>query len=305
MSLLNQLKSRAVRRSQQWLESVRDKPIFSQDRILRAYSEDGIYWVKDLKFRYEAPLSSPHMDYYVSRDSKQNLWFRSSVFNEKTGRWYTLLSSSQGKMHFENASFENLFSPCWWEDKLMGVASYANGERKIVVLGTDQTISSITLQNSQELGLIEDIALLETDSRWVIFGAVRSSDRCEIHQWENRKSDAKEWHYVGLVLDQNQSGLGEVINNPFACCVEKDWFLYFRSGNKNAIGNSIFLARSQEGKNWEVLPEPILKPGGKWDTHGVGFPFVFKEQKKWTMYYTGYWGNCESGHRTRQKWLEV
>ena len=69
-----------------------------------------------------------------------------------------------------------------------------------------------------------------------------------------------------------------------------------------AIDNVIRSAVSTDLANWKLEPGERIAPGGVWDAHGVGFPFVMSDDAGFIMYYTGYWGQCSEGEAAARYW---
>ena len=63
----------------------------------------------------------------------------------------------------------------------------------------------------------------------------------------------------------------------------------FLAGRGNGLERSIGLAESDDGKQWNIHPVPILAPGstGSWDSYLIGPGPVFKVGGTYRMFYTG------------------
>lgn len=79
--------------------------------------------------------------------------------------------------------------------------------------------------------------------------------------------------------------------------------MYFRIGDRPAVGNAICSAVSTDLESWQLEPGVRVAPGGRWDTHGAAFPHVERDRDGgYVMHYTGYWGRCSEGAAAARYW---
>lgn len=187
------------------------------------------------------------------------------------------------------------------------------GNRLYLAVGREQggariRAYDISLEPPQELsqnwqGLasfheVVDVCVLQIKQNWLAWiSAGKGGTDFAIYQFYS--TDGLTWLLDGVPLGENCG----YHNNP---SVVDDgaggWRMYFRQGMTPALGNVIASAVSSEGRNWKIETGERIRPGGLWDTHGVAFPFVRRDGGRYTMYYTGYWGDCAEGHAAARYW---
>ena len=82
--------------------------------------------------------------------------------------------------------------------------------------------------------------------------------------------------------------------------------MYFRTGRRPVLGNTIRSAASRDGSAWTHDPGDRVIPGHLWDSHGAGFPDVTSARAGggFEMRYCGYWGASPAARQTRRRWEE-
>ena len=67
----------------------------------------------------------------------------------------------------------------------------------------------------------------------------------------------------------------------------EDGYLMFYGGRSNDRREAIGAATSSDGINWQKLPEPVLKPQGRWGGETINRPEVQFDGEQWVMIYQG------------------
>lgn len=65
------------------------------------------------------------------------------------------------------------------------------------------------------------------------------------------------------------------------------WYLVFE-GSGDASPGDIGLAESDDGVNWRIDPQPILKHQGGWERQNIGTPSLYKAGNTWYLFYHGF-----------------
>lgn len=284
------------------------RPFGAKDWILRAVSNDGLLWKKDGIFHFnKAPLTAQSMAYYAAMKSNDEIWFHTSVLRRGEDRWESLLTSGRKSISAREVGFRNLYSPCWCDDLLYCVAVGESGVKEIVAISGGEGVRRCIPQNwvglSQFDG-IEDVCVLKFELQWHAWVAVSREANTFITHWVSL--DGQTWREQKVALESPyRSSWYQLANNP--CVVRLSdgfWRMYFRTGKRPATGNVICSAISSNLVDWQHEKGERILPGGKWDHHGVGFPFVYYEHstKLWVMYYAGFWGHSRAGEAVRKYW---
>ncbi len=80
-----------------------------------------------------------------------------------------------------------------------------------------------------------------------------------------------------------------IINNPTITKTKNGFFLYFRVSFRSAWGSTIWLATSKDLKHFKIKGK-VLDYNGKYELGGVGFPHILSTSNKLLLFYGGYWG---------------
>lgn len=291
-------------------ERVLRRPRLVRDRVLSASSRDGLNWVK----LADPPLTHPshrrpHMTYFSAFDDRARLWIRASVYDATEQAWHTELGHD-GRWHdVREAGFQHLYAPSWDGAHVYGVVVNGAGERTIGCFhtGDDGGLGDAISQEWEGLdghAVLHDVRVLRVSGRlqaWVSVGA--SESRVAIHHWGS--VDGKTWAYGGEALRSPMESSYSVADNPSVVGTPEGGFrMFFRTGTRPALGNVIRSARSTDLAEWSHEPGERIAPGGRWDTHGVGFPHVWVDEDRgeWRMLYAGYWGDTPRARETVDHW---
>lgn len=290
-------------------ERLFNKPFGARDWILRAFSNDGLHWEKDASFRFNsAPLTAQAMSYYVGMGPEFELWFHTSVLYRGEGKWQSLLRSKQCTITAKELGVQNVYSPSWCGDRLYCVFVHESGKREVTALSIREgcpRIVPLSWEGLSNCGDVEDVFVLQDNDVWHAWLSVRCKRKTAIRYCTS--VDGLFWTDRGVALESPyHSHWYQLANNP--CVVplgERGWRMYYRTGLSPAVGNVIASSFSDDLVKWKEDKTISIEPGGVWDRHGVGFPFVYYDRKntKFVMYYAGYWGNSKAGNEVRDYWL--
>lgn len=288
------------------LEHSFSRPFEARDWILHAISDDGREWQKDKTFRYNPlPLAGFSMSYYTTKDMYGGIWHHSSQKQYGQSRWLSYLRSVTQEINAKEIFADHLYSPCWQGDKLYAILKgTSDGVNRAVLIKNifEKTPESMNLSfDGIENARINDIYVALFNDQYYAWTTIDE----KIYQWCSIN---------GIFWQDGQQVMSspypdnwyKIANNPCVVKAEGGWRLYFRSGKQPAIGNQVFSAFSEDLKDWVLEEGARISPGGKWDTHGVGFPFVYYDttEKIWHMYYGGFWGDSKVGEKTKQAWQQ-
>lgn len=292
------------------LEQALGRPRLVRDRVLLATSDDGLRWRKDERVHLTHPSHRrAHMTYYTALDPRGRLWLRASLHDPATDRWYTALGRRGRWIDVRRLGVQHLYAPCWDGRRLYGVAAgpvcFATDDDDEPVAPVDQDWEGMA-----QFPVVNDLWLTRVESgRLVAFASVGTSDAdMSIHRWES--ADGLAWAYAGHAVGSPFDSDGfRVANNPCVVAVgDGSWRMYFRSGERLVLGNSIRSARSDDLALWRHEDGDRIAPGGRWDSHGAGFPRVWRETGRggrWRMHYAGYWGATPLAAETEERWRRV
>jgi hypothetical protein len=252
------------------------------------------------------------MTYYAGRDRRGRTWVRASVHEAATGNWHTEIGRCGAGRWWDvrKVGVQHLYAPVWVRDRVYGVSA-RNGHRFVACfgVGTDELPALPLVQrweNLERFPMLEDLTVFETAGELHAWASVGSSAyELRLHHW--RSSDGIEWTHEGIALSAESPGPRfDIVNNPSVVRADGGWRLFFRTGSRPALGNTIRSAFSDDLRTWRHETGERVSPGGRWDPHGVGFPYVWKESGGgWTMLYAGYWGGSREAVHTARHWHEL
>ena len=279
------------------------RPRLVRDRVLSASSPDGLTWTRDSERPITHPSHRhPHMTYFTAHDERGRLWVRASVQGD---RWYTELGHDRRWHDVRPLGIDHLYAPQWANGALYGIARTGDRARPACfATGDDAEPVAERLQEwegSDGFAIVEDLAIVRAD-RLVAFASVGNQRRdIAIHRWES--DDGTAWDHHGPAIESPYDTPYQLANNPSIVQVEDGTYrAYFRTGERAVLGNHIRSATSQDLETWQHEDGVRLSPGGRWDSHGLGFPHVFRENDTWRMLYAGYWGDTPAADSTREFW---
>jgi hypothetical protein len=283
------------------VERATARPLLVRDRVLRARSNNSLVWHKDPSMRLTYPSHTrAHMTYFAARDTRGRLWIRASVHDAATDSWHTEIGRpgqpARAWWDARRAGLMHFYAPTWCGGLVYGVGEAPDGMRRLVCFRTgDDGIPAAQVEQNWEsigrLAVVEDVCILRVGGEfhaWVSAGA--SPTAVQVHHW--RSQDGVDWRYDGVALTAPvvQASF-ELANNPSIVAADGGWRMYFRTGDRPALGNVIRSAFSDDLRCWRHEQGVRIAPGGRWDSHGVGFPSVWREPGGgWVMLYAGYWG---------------
>jgi hypothetical protein len=296
------------------LERLIGRPLLVRDRVLRAVSDDGLVWQKDDSVHLTHPSHNlAHMTYYTAHDSRGRLWLRASVHDPATDAWHTEMGRPGERSWWDARvlGLAHLYAPCWMDGRLYGVGVTSGGRPEVVCFETGEDELPMSRIGQQweriaQLGTVRDLCIFRADDEshaWVCLGSSMSALR--IHHWQS--ADGVAWSYRGpAVAAPAPTPVFDVAESPSVTADAGGWRMYFRTGDRPALGNVIRSAYSNDLESWRHEEGVRVAPGGRWDSHGVGFPRVWKDARLgWVMLYAGYWGRVGAAGATARHWEEL
>jgi hypothetical protein len=288
------------------IERALGRPRLVRDRVLLAESDDGLAWRKRDGVHITHPSHRrSHMTYFTAFDPDGRLWVRASVFDPAAEQWYTELGRGRRWIDVRPLGLDHLYAPSWDGPRLYGVdgvrpVCFATGDRHEPVERVEQSWERI-----ESFPLVQDLALVRVDAgRLVALVSAGVSDAdVAIHRWES--GDGVEWGYGGVAVTSPFSGGGfRLANNPSVVALgDGSWRMYFRTGERLVVGNAVHSAVSPDLVSWQHEDGARIAPGGRWDSHGAGFPHVWRDDDGgWRMHYAGYWGATPGADSTEERW---
>ena len=289
------------------LERATGRPRLVRDRVLRASSPDGLTWTRDDR----RPITHtshrrPHMTYFTGHDQRGRLWVRASV--QDGDAWHTEMTHGPEWHDVRTAGVDHLYAPTWVRDGVYGVAKplgggpgyparFAQGEDGEPVRAEPQAWEGI-----DGFAIVEDLCIIERDGRLLAFVSVGNSRRSiAIHRWES--ADGTACTHQGLEIESPYYTPYHLDINPSVVTLDDGTFrAYFRTGERAVLGNHIRSAVSDDLASWRHEDGTRIAPGGRWDSHGLGFPHVWRDGDGWRMLYAGYWGDTPAADSTREFW---
>lgn len=288
------------------LERFLKRPLFSHDRILFASSSDGLNWI-DL----DIPVLSCQkvrgsMTYFSGVNSQRDTFYALSsgwIKESKSwmqflfcdGEWKSCRSLGIPEIHslsiFNNVMYtiEKLNSP-----KSSKIRAYNLEISKWPEKEINQSWPMIT----QDL---QDISVIYSKNHYIAIGTL-NNDISGSTLLLFTSLNGENWKLSHEVFIKGISG-ESILSNPNLCSLDHEGFrLYFRSGTKPAVGNSIYSAVSFDLKSWNLESGKRIGPHGMWANHGVGFPCVWKNKDFYIMAYGAYWGENRQGESVKEHW---
>jgi hypothetical protein len=207
------------------------------------------------------------------------------------------------------AGVDHLYAPSWVRGGVYGVAKPLGGGRGYPVRFARGDDGQPVREETQEwegidgFAIVEDMAIVERDDRLVAFVSVGTSRAAiAIHRWES--PDGTAWTHGGVAIASPYDTPYQLANNPSVVKLDDGTYrAYFRTGERAVLGNHIRSAVSDDGETWRHEDGVRIAPGGRWDSHGVGFPHVWRDADGgWRMLYAGYWGDTPAACSTREFW---
>lgn len=288
------------------LEKFLKRPLFSHDRILFASSFDGVTWV-DLKI----PVLSCQkvrgsMTYFASVNLEKDAFYALSSgwikglnswkqFLFCDGEWESCSALGIPEIHSFSIcnnimyTIEKLNSPVFSKLRAYSLKTSKWPEREI-----KQSWPEIARD-------LQDISVIYSKNLYIAMGTLNNDkNKSVILMFTSINGEV--WEFSQEVFLKGISG-ENFLSNPNLCLLENDEFrLYFRSGEKPAIENSIYSAISGDLKSWKLELGKRIGPHGKWANHGVGFPCVWRSKDQYFMAYAGYWGENRQGEDVKEHW---
>jgi hypothetical protein len=288
------------------LERILNRPVFSHDRILFASSLDGLNW-SDLNVpALSLQKVRGSMTYFAGVDIQTNTFYAlSSGWIKKSKSWRQFL--------FCDGEWRSCFS---LEIPEIHSFSICNNVMYTIEKFNSLTVSRIraySLENSkwpeEEITQfwpavtrdLQDLSILCSRDNYLAVGTLNKGlNQSALLLFTS--VNGQTWELSHEVFLEGVSGV-KILSNPSLCSLDNDEIrLFFRSGTKPAVGNSIYSAVSSDLYSWNIEPGKRIGPHGKWANHGVGFPSVWKNKDHYLMAYGAYWGENKYGETVKDHW---
>jgi hypothetical protein len=288
------------------LERVLQRPIFGHDRILFASSSDGLDW-NDLDIpALSCQKVRGSMTYFAGVNiQKDSFYALSSGWNKKAKSWRQFLFCDGVWRSCFSLGIPEIHSLSVCNNIMYTIEKFTlSNFSKVRAFGLNTSIwpEKEIKQSWPEIAQdLQDLSIMYFQSRYIAIGTVNLyADKSKLLLFYSL--DGQTWEMSHEIFLKGISGEG-ILSNPNLCLLDNGEFrLYFRSGNKPAIGNSIYSALSSDLNSWYVEPGKRIGPHGKWANHGVGFPCVWKSKNRYLMAYGAYWGDNKRGESVKEHW---
>lgn len=279
------------------------RPFLARDRIFRAVSDDGLEWLRDESFILEGALGEPRQVYYAAQSPDRGMIFRSSLWTGKT--WSTEILAGR-RWSAPSPAIGNFLGFGWLQGRFYCVPTSQTRPqiRCFTSLSFDEAPEPIhqSWEKIETFEAIEDIAFAQTDgSLHAWCSCIETTGLIAIHHWVS--SDGMSWTYGGRAIGSANTENHKIFNNPCVVKTDEGWRIYYRGSFVPALGSQILSSISDDLVLWSPEPGVRQAPDSKWDSHGVGFPFVSgSDRGEWEMFFTGYWGSCREGEEVAAAW---
>ncbi|MEJ7784790.1 MAG: hypothetical protein WKF96_08305 [Solirubrobacteraceae bacterium] len=291
---------RAVARSV--LESVVNRPFKPRDRILRATSLDGTAFVADPRFRLTHPAHGrDHMTYSRCEDEHGRLWARASLLD--AGQWSTEITDGRRWHSVAPLGLRHLMSPSWSGARLYGIGIDVDDVSRPVCFARgasgwpEREVAQHFETAAGGLGP-QDLWVVASPGGQTAFGTITAPRGSSIHRWIS--TDGATWAYAGeAVQAQNDDAF---LSDPCVVRTPDGWRMFLRAGRTPVLGARIRSAVASDPAAWRLEDGDRISPGGRWASHGVGFPFARVDEAGWELYYTGFWGACRASQDVARRW---
>lgn len=291
------------------------RPRLVRDRVLAATSQDGLTWRK----APDAPIvhpshRRPHMTYFSALDESGRLWLRASVYDAAEDAWHTELGHGRGWYDVRKLGIRHLYAPSWDGSRVYGVVVRDGepprpGAYRIDAAGRPAEAVPGEWEGIEQFEVVHDVRVLRVGDRLAAWAGVGASDSdVSIHCWESTDG-GNTWAHRGRAVESplQSASLRLADNASVVQAPDGSWRMFFRTGERPALGNVICSARSVDLETWEHETGERIAPGGRWDTHGVGFPHAWVDAAsgEWRMLYAGYWGDTPAAAATVDHWRGI
>lgn len=303
-----------------------------RDRILSAISKDGIIWLREQGVRHDAGgLHSNEMVYYCHVIPLYNdgyrMYYHGSIMTRNGWRGRILSAVSKDGLIWKDEPATRIDYGGKYDEKHARAPSLCrlhNGCFRMYYSGFDSqgigrilsAISRCGITWKKEEGVrLEPSVFTETKSLIdccivsLGMGTYRLYVSAAKNSLTNIRSavsfDGLHWKAEqGIRVRSGYLGRKLVVNNPSVITAREGWRMYFRGGDKLALGNDIYWASSANGLDWCVQGIALKhEKKSRHERHAVAFPFVSRLiDGRWRMFYTGYWGRHWKEHRIITAW---
>ncbi|MBI9079528.1 MAG: hypothetical protein JEY79_07295 [Pseudodesulfovibrio sp.] len=300
------------------------------DRILSASSANGVDWVRDRGVRIDAEGSESrdmiYFNHVITIPDGFRMYYHASFFRD--GVWAGNVFSATSKdglrwktgcrlqlrgenddvvRHVQSPTIVELDDGHW---RMYYVAEGAGGERTVQSArsdnGKDWVVESGVRVDRFFFNGVDSLS----DCSVQIFGDgfrlyLSVSQGVQTSIMSAFSSDGLNWEAEqGERISAGVLGRTLIANNPCVIPVNGEWWMYFRGGDKLAVENCIYLAKSLDGLDWQIECRVLgPRPKSLYDCHAVAFPFVLQlPNGSFKMYYSGFWGKHFNSQRIVNQW---
>lgn len=291
-----------------------------RDRILSAFSKDGIHWEREKGARidvldedgadmvyFPAVLRVPKaerewlMIYYGSRrdeDGWTGTLYRASSTDGKN--WI-----SEGRAVPESdPTVTHLTSPSLASDGggtyLTYLAISRSGESRILAINLNTVeivdLSKVVLPNK----LLDVSTLFSKNLGWFLYFTVEEEGKTTMYVISS--SQFGTWDSARRVKVEIENR-PKVVCNPSLVETKEGMRIFLRGGDRPVLGNAIFTAVSKDGIHFADT-RSCLTPERKseFERHGLGFPCVTALESGFRMHYAGFWGKSLLSYKAVRNW---
>ncbi len=278
-------------------------PVFPYDRILSAYSPDGLQWSRESGMRVNVGgLHASRQVYYpvvLKMGAQWRMFYRAggnnssiaSAVSEDGLAW----CEEEGWRLATGASLVRLEPYCVLPTE-GGWHLYYNGfdSQTWSIYRAHSTNGLVWVPEGRCLGLdsngtsAKDACVLSTETKKYIYFNREDAGGAAFFRAES--SDGMHWRDVRRCCGYDAEEYGLVSSPRVMYSGDGEWrMLYSEWADKSFIGMRIAGARSRDGVNWQREADVCLEPGGRYDPYGVFCPEIVACEKGWRMYYGGFW----------------
>ena len=283
-------------------------PFFPSDRILSAFSLDGLHWIREPGIRLDVGgLHKSRHVYYpqvVNLETGFRIYFRAGGYDSFIGsavsddglNWREEPGKrigpekAQGISRIEPGKVMRFAENDW----RMFFGGFANGSWRIYCARScdgfnwAEGVLCIDLSQDGDLNQVKDPCVVEDGDFFRIYYKRFSIDETEI--FTGISKDGYHWRDMRKCLGYRLEGF--FIGSP--CVVktsDKLLRMYFAEyPDASCIGSRIASAVSADGINWNRESGVRIEPGGKFDKHEVFGGNLVRLENGWRMYYGGAFG---------------
>lgn len=283
-------------------------PIFPYDRIISAFSHDGLQWQRERGVRLDVDdLHDSCQVYHPSvvavRDGGWRLYYRAggyasvigSAFSHDGQTWQVepgVRISTGGRFALQKVDSPEVIRLGTDDWRLY----YAGMDRRSWKIYSSRSADGLRWEDEgicidtagdELLPEVKYPSIIRTESGYRLF--FMRFARAQTSICTAVSDDGLVWKDLvpckGIRDEKKQVKTPCVVSIP-----EGKLRMYFSEYGPSAAGSQIVSAISDNGIDWCRELGVRLAPGGEYDTHGAFCPELVPDSDGWRMYYGGFWG---------------